>query len=475
MHVDMYADAREPVRAPASAGIVIIGSGCGGGVTAMRLTEAGLPVTVIERGRRWDIIPHRDRPFCTNMKPDGRAAWLSDTTIVPIGPRLPIDRYIGVFERVHNPNLDVFCGSAWGGASVVTGMLSLVPYQHLFEQVFPPEISYAEMVRVYYPRATAVLNASPIPRDILGSETYTSMRVMIRQVQRASLGVKMIPTATDWDIMRKELSGGMFRCGIDGELVYGNNSGWKNSVDRTYLRRAEATGRLSIVLQHRVSDIGLDGDGRYQLTLEAIDDRGDVVRTSTLRCTTLFVCGGSYGTSALFVRARDKGLLPRLSDEVGEGFGNNGNVMFMRELPDVDTGPNQGGPPSIGIAYPDNPLGANFVEHAQFAAGELSRGNLLHFSMCMNPTRGRFVYDGDTDTVTLQWPANGNEFSRHVASETLDRLNDSNGGQLANNLFIAGMIDGFTFHPLGAWSWAARPTTSAASKATSGSIRSTPR
>jgi cholesterol oxidase len=51
--------------------------------------------------------------------------------------------------------------------------------------------------------------------------------------------------------------------------------------------------------------------------------------------------------------------------------------------------------------------------------------------------------------VTLNWPADGNEFSRRVASHTIDRLNDANGGTLARNDFIDGMIDGFTFHPLG--------------------------
>jgi cholesterol oxidase len=107
------------------------------------------------------------------------------------------DRYIGVIERVYTPNLDILCGSAWGGASIVTGMLSLVPLQHHFEQIFPRQISYAEMASVYYPRATATLAARPLPPDILGSETYTSMRVVIRQTEKAGLGVKMIPTAMD--------------------------------------------------------------------------------------------------------------------------------------------------------------------------------------------------------------------------------------------------------------------------------------
>lgn len=434
---------------PEDAEVIIIGSGFGGGVAAHRLTEAGIPVTMIEKGRKWDVGSSPDQPFCRNFAPDRRAAWLSYETVLPIAPQQPIDRYIGVVERIRSPNLDVFCGSAYGGGSIVTGMLSLVPLQHLFEQVFPPEVSYPEMVAVYYPRAQEMLRVSTIPDDILASETYTSMRVFIRQAEKAGLTVKMIPTATNWDIMRKELSGEVCRSGVDGELIYGNNSGWKNSVDRTYLPAAEATGLLTVLLQHRVSDLGRRPDGRYTLHVDAIDEQGNVVRTTVITCRTLIVCAGCFWTTSLFVRALAKGTLPELSPHVGEGFGNNGNCMYMREEVGEDTGPNQGGPPSVGISYPDHPIGANFVEHAQFPAGEWSRGKLLHFSLCLNPTRGKFVYDPETDQVKLEWPPDGNDLSRRVALHTVNRLNEANGGKMTDDAVMRGLTDGFTYHPLG--------------------------
>jgi cholesterol oxidase len=434
---------------PESAEVVIIGSGFAGGVAAMRLTQAGIPVTLVERGRRWDVIPVADQPFCLNFAPDGRAAWLSEETVLPMGPVSKINRYVGLIERVRSPNLDIFCGAAYGGTSVVTGMLSLVPRRELFEQVFPRGISYDEMATRYYPRAQRMLGASTIPDDILASETYGAMRVFKQQAAKAGLPIKLIPTATDWDVMRRELRGEIFRCGVDGELIYGNNSGCKLSVDRTYLAAAEATGRLTVLLQHRVTDIARRADGRYLISIEVIDEEGRVVEQKALACRALFVCAGCYWTNALFVRARAKGLLPELDDEVGAGFGNNGNVMYLRDKMGVDTGPNQGGPPSLGISFPDNPYGANFVEHPQFPAWEWSRGKLLHFSLCINPTRGRFVYDAEKDKVVLEWPADGNAYARSVARYTLERLNDANGGELADDVFIRGLHDGFTYHPLG--------------------------
>jgi hypothetical protein len=55
------------------------------------------------------------------------------------------------------------------------------------------------------------------------------------------------------------------------ELVYGNNSGCKLSVDRAYLAAAEATGLLRVLLQHRVTDIARDKDHRYLVHVETVD------------------------------------------------------------------------------------------------------------------------------------------------------------------------------------------------------------
>src|SRR5829696_3289815 len=54
---------------------VVIGSGFGGSVAALRLGQAGIDTVVIERGRRWPIRRDGDT-FATFERPDGRAYWL---------------------------------------------------------------------------------------------------------------------------------------------------------------------------------------------------------------------------------------------------------------------------------------------------------------------------------------------------------------------------------------------------------------
>ena len=58
---------------------IVIGSGFGGAVAALRLGQAGISTLVLERGRRWDIRADGNT-FATFERPDGRAYWLRDRT-----------------------------------------------------------------------------------------------------------------------------------------------------------------------------------------------------------------------------------------------------------------------------------------------------------------------------------------------------------------------------------------------------------
>lgn len=428
---------------------IIIGSGFGGAVTALRLTQAGIDTLLLEKGRRWVRSAEGDT-FSPYIYPDGRSTWLSNTTVVPLSPPLPINRYTGVLEGRDFGHIRVVTGAAYGGGSIVYGGLFVKPPKQLFEQVFPREVSYDALER-HYAQVDRMMGVSSVPEDVLSTEPYRHYRVMESHCRAAGIEVDRIRTATDWDIVRSELNGTVPPSAIHGEAIYGVESGAKRSVDTTYLAEAEATGLFEARTLRQVKNIGTTDDGRYAIEVEQIDERGWVIARESYVCNKLFLAAGSIGTSSLLVRARAKGTLSRLNSEVGKGWANNGNVYALRTLLHESTGQWQGGPPSSAIKFYDNPISPLYIEHPQLPLG-LDLHYLLYFGIGIHNTRGEFYYDAWRDRVELSWPRWFNDQDRvnRAMLYTMNQLNRASGGVTSSLIGgPKGYKDDAVFHPLG--------------------------
>jgi cholesterol oxidase len=430
--------------------VVIIGSGFGGSVTALRLAQAGIPSIVLERGKRWPITADYNT-FSHLLFADRRSTWLSEQTVLPFGPVTTISRYIGVLERVNGNGMNLYHGAGVGGGSLVYGGFAVTPDEMPFTRVFPAALPYAEMRDVYYPRARAMLRATPIPADVFAYSGYDSDRVFRAQAMRAGVNYRQVDLAVDWDIVRQEIAGTVPASAINGEVIYGNDSGCKISLDRTYLADAEATGHCQIMPQHLARDITTTSSGGYQVLVDQIDESGHVVARKTFVCDYLFVSAGCNGTNNLFVKAKAKGLLPNLDNHVGQNFGNNGNAMFMRWNVGTTTGARQSSFGGQAMADFTNPVSPALIEHAQFPSG-MDCTCLLQLGMCLDVGRGSFRYDPTTDTAVLDWPANGDDIPVMAMQNLADRLNMANGGSLMGSqlgIAVNGILSNFTYHPLG--------------------------
>lgn len=420
---------------------IVIGSGFGGAVAALRLGQAGIDTLVIERGRRWPI--RRDgNTFATFEQPDGRAYWLRDRTgEAMLGlPQLekPIDRYVGVLEVVEGNGIYIGAGAGVGGGSLVFNAILVKPRRALFERLFPRGIDFDEMEDVYYPRVKRIIGSGPIPEEILATEYYRSSRVSLEQALTAGFLTRPVDLAVDWEIVRDEIAGRRVPSAIAGQSFYGLNSGAKRSLDQNYLPRAEATGHVEILPQLQVTAIEHGRGGRYAVTVLRLSDDGEVLgKPRRLTCKYLFLAAGSIGTTSLLVRARATGALPALNDHVGRHWAANGDIPVVRGLL-PPTNPGTGGPGGHFIMEDlENPFGpTSLVEivlpphiAALLSASGAPPDFANYASLGIPPALGSFAYDPATDAVGLNWPAADSRLGNFLAAaqQTLSVLDRSNG------------------------------------------------
>ena len=421
---DLISPVRTPTETANDVPALIIGSGFGGAVTALRLGQAEIRTMVIEQGKRWPIAPNT---FSPSFPPDGRSTWLRTRTILPFGPSLPINRHTGVLDRVDYENMQVYRGTAVGGGSIVYGGITVQPPEDLFYEIFPRGISYQEL-EPYYDRVRHMLRITTVPADIEAQPYYDYARVFAEHGANAGLEIQSVGQATDWDVIRSEIDGTVSPSAIIGEVYYGNNSGSKNSLDQNYLPMAEATGYVTIHPLHRVIDIAQKSSGNYRVTVEEIDETGRVLQTKEITTTYLFLAAGSVGTTELLVKARELGNLPNLNEEVGQGWGTNGSSMFMRSVNEL-TGRMQGGPVIKVISDYNNAASPSSIESIFFPIGQ-ECGCLLHLLLSLDTERGQFSYDSATNKVELMWPVSGSDQAARAAMDFVERMNAVNGGLL---------------------------------------------
>ncbi|WP_338693223.1 GMC oxidoreductase [Streptomyces sp. Q6] len=433
---------------------LVVGTGYGGSVAALRLAEAGVDVQMVEMGMAWDTPGSDGKIFANTTQPDHRSFWLRTRTKQPLSNFLgfPIDkdvpRYTGILDAEEFAGIIVYQGRGVGGGSLVNGGMAVTPRQENFAAILP-SVDPAEMYGTYYPRANAGLGVATIDPDWFESAAcYQYARVGRKHAQRSGFPFVFVPDVYDWDYMEREAAGTVPKSALAGEILYGNNYG-KKTLQKTYLQRATATGRVTISAQHKVTDIAPASGGGYTVRIQQLDTTGAVTTTKEVTADRVFLAAGSVGTSKLLTRLKATGRLPALNAEVGQGWGDNGNVMCGRANHLWDpTGALQASIPTGGI---DNwAAGGAFAEVAPLPTGIETYAS-FYLSITKNPNRGRFTYNPTTGGVDLDWQTAWKQPSITAAKTIFDKINAKEGTIYRTDLFGTYKIwgDHLTYHPLG--------------------------
>ncbi|NIL55816.1 GMC oxidoreductase [Salinispora arenicola] len=447
---------------PALAGktAVVVGSGFGGAVAAYRLGQAGVITTVLERGLRWDV-DGSGNTFCGINEPDWRCGWFLDRPPLGINLGARIERRAGLIARHEGDGINVLSGVGVGGGSLAIGMFLPQPRRSEWEQVYPADVGYDEMNTIYWPRARQRLGASPIPEDVQSTGPYRGARAWLEYLSEFDQNPLTIPFAVDWDVIRAELAGDAVACHTIGEGPYGSNSGAKNSVDRNYLAWAAATGNVTTLPLHEVTEIHeVSGQDRFEVRCRQIDVYGTVLATRTFACDYLFLAAGSVYTTSLLLTSQAKGWLPRLvNPEVGKGWGNNGDFLVTRINLRKDVGYAQGGPGNVKYIDDDNPFAPTSMAWEAAPVPNWMPRTTAHLVTSMAPERGEIRYDATTGAAKVHWPYGVLQTTAEKAAVNLvTRLwwqTEGRKGYLLNGLptYARGVGTGLgaanTWHPLG--------------------------
>lgn len=435
----------QPTRRSERRRVVVIGTGFGGSVTALRLARRGVDVTLIERGKRWRSGERGTFP--TMFDADRRVSWLSseNTAAGNLVPSLPWKPYTGLLERIRGNGMDIVCAAGVGGGSLPYHGMSVQPRGDLFDRVMPGELDYDEFAERWYPLVRENLCASPIPDDVLASPRYRSSRRFIEAVRAAGLPeAEGVPMPIDWDVVRRELRGELPRNISNGDVIYGVNGPGKRSLDTNYIPAAEATGHVEMLTLHRVERIRRDATGGWVVDADRLDTDGVVHEHVELTADALFLCAGSPNTTKLLVQAAGSGDVPDLPDDVGAWWSTNGDLLTTQIL-STPMGRLQGGPASIGSLDWDNPKGPVTV---LFAPIPLTfEANVMETVGIFIPDgHGRFDFDTRTGTARLSFPSDAHGPAMAEARRRVAQVGAAAGAVGAIDMTA---IDPCTFHPLG--------------------------
>jgi cholesterol oxidase len=290
---------------------IVIGSGFGGSVSALRLAEKGYKVAVLEKGKRWNTedFPKTNWNIRKNL-------WL---------PAIGCYGYQMLTQLKHAL---IFHGGGVGGGSLVYANQLLIPPDEVFERPEWGPGDWRAKLMPMYDEAKKMLGANESPqvgkadrclrevgKELTGKDTF----------HKNDVGIFFgTPDETVPDPYFDGRGPDRTGCTFCGSCMVGCPVGAKNTLDKNYLYLAEGLG-ADIIPETMVTGIQPSGDGYVVLTKKSTGLTHPVTVYSAKR---VIVSASVLGTVKLLNQCKQNGQLPRISDQLGNYVRTNSEALL---------------------------------------------------------------------------------------------------------------------------------------------------
>jgi cholesterol oxidase len=295
---------------------IIIGSGFGGCVSAMRLTEKGYSVLVLEKGKRFE-----DKDFAKTNWQFWKYLWL------------PVLRAHGILQISILKGVMVLHGAGVGGGSLGYANVLEVPTDETFATpAWNQYRMWGEVLRPHYEVAKKMLGAARNPKlwkadqvliqmaeDIGRGHTFRATEV------GAYFGEAGVTVADPYFNGDGPARAGCKHC---GGCMVGCRHNAKNTLPKNYLYFAEKNG-AKVVSEAEVTDVrpSTFDNSRYEVTYRS--STSPLKHRHSVYAKNVIFSAGVMGTMKLLLNLRDvKKSLPKLSGKLGHMVRTNSEALL---------------------------------------------------------------------------------------------------------------------------------------------------
>lgn len=293
---------------------IVIGSGFGGSVSAMRLAEKGYAVLVIEKGKRWK---KEDFPKSDWNLP--KYLWM------------PMLKWFGFQKLTFFKEVFVISGVGVGGGSLVYANTHMLPKENFYtNKIWGGIKDWKAVLSPYFKQAQFMLGSEKYlkdnPEDLVLKEVAEDMGYGNSFTSVDGVGVYLGDTEKEIDPYFKGLGPLRKGCTECAACMVGCRHGAKNTLDKNYLWMAENMFGAEVLPETIVTKIENIND-EYLVHTESSTSFFSKNK-KVYNSKGLVVSGGVLGTLDLLLKQKHiTKTLTNLSDKLGENILTNSEML----------------------------------------------------------------------------------------------------------------------------------------------------